>query len=81
MRDTTEAQRWDTAFLKSWSWDFPGSPAVKTLSSDAEDEGSVPVEELRVPHASWSVKQNTKQKQQHNKFNRDFKNGPYQKNL
>ena len=39
------------------------------------------VGELRRPHASQPKKQNTKQKQYCNKFNKDFKNGPHQRNL
>ena len=42
MRDTTEAQRCDIAFLKPWSWDFPGSPVVKASPSDTEGESSIP---------------------------------------
>ena len=49
MRDTTEAQRCDIAFLKSWSWDFPGSPVVKTWPSNAEGESSIPGGGAKIP--------------------------------
>ena len=48
------------------SWDFPGGPAVKTLSSSAG--GSSPA-----PGAKKKIKTYC------NKFNNDFKNGPHQK--
>ena len=53
--------------------DFPGDPAVKTSSSSAGGKGLIPhaVEQPR--------KQNMKQMQYCNKFNKDFKNGPQQK--
>ena len=41
--------------------------------------GSIPGLGARIPHASWPKKQNIKQKQYCNKFNKDFKNGPHQK--
>ena len=34
-----------------------------------------------IPHASWPNNQKVEQKQGCNKFNKDFKNGPHQKNL
>ena len=40
----------------------------------------VPVQSLvKIPHTSLAKKQNLKQKQCGNKFNKDVKNGPYQK--
>ena len=59
--------------------DFPGSPVVKTLPSNAGGEGSIPGQGAKIPHASWPKKQNIKQKQFCNKFNKDFKNGLHQK--
>ena len=44
-------------------------------------QGSVPGEEAKTPHAFWPKRQNIKQKQYCNKFNKDIKNGPHQKNL
>ena len=35
----------------------------------------------QIPHASWPKNQNIKRKQHCNKFNKDFKSGPHQKNL
>ena len=34
------------------SWDFPGSPVVKTLSANAWGAGSVPGQVIKIPHAS-----------------------------
>ena len=51
---------------------------VKTLPSNAGVQVQSLVREL-IPHALWSKDQNIKQKQYWNKFNKDFKSGPYQK--
>ena len=64
---------------KENSRDFPGGPMVKTSSSKAGGEGSIPGRGAKIPHALWPKKQNIKQKQYCNKFNKDFKNGPRQK--
>ena len=61
--------------------DFPGGPLIKTSPSNAGGEGSIPGQGAKIPHALWPKNQNIKQKQYCNKFNKDFKNGPYQKNL
>ena len=61
---------------KKLSWEFPGGPVVKTSSSSA---GVRVCWEAKIPHALRPKKQNTKQKQCCNKFNKDFKNGPHQK--
>ena len=61
--------------------DFPGSPVVKTSPSNAGSAGSIPGQGIKIPHASRPKHQNIKQKQYCNKFNKDFKNGPHQKNL
>ena len=60
-------------------WDFPGGPVVKTSPSKAGGAGSIPGRGAKIPHASWPKKQNIKQKQYFNKFNKDLKNGPHQK--
>ena len=39
------------------------------------------VRELGVPHALWPKNWNMKQKQYCNGFTKDFRNGPYKKNL
>ena len=54
------------------SWDFPGSPVVKTLPYNAEGVGSIPGQGVKIPHASEPKNQNIKQKQNCNKFNKDF---------
>ena len=61
--------------------DFPGGPVVNTSPSNAGDAGLIPGQEAKNPHASQPRNQNIKQKQYCNKFNKDFKNGPHQKNL
>ena len=66
---------------KTELWDIPSSPVVKTLPSNAGGAGSIPGRGAKTPHSSGPKNQNTKQKQYCNKFNKDFKNGPHQKNL
>ena len=62
--------------------DFPGGPVVKTSPSNAGGAGSIPGWGAKIPHVSGpkKPKQNIKQKQYCNQFNKDFKNGPHQKN-
>ena len=60
---------------------FPGSPVVKTLPSNARGVGSIPRKGAKIPHASRSQHSNIKQKQCCNKFNKAFENGPHQKIL
>ena len=59
-------------------WDFPGSPVVKSLPSNAGGAGSIPGQGPKIPLALQPKKQNMKQKKYCNKFNKDFKNGPNQ---
>ena len=54
---------------------------VKTSPSNAGGAGSIPGQGAKNPHPSWPKNQNIKQKQYCNKFNKNFKNGPHQKNL
>ena len=54
-------------------WGFPGGPVVKTLPSNAGGAGSNPHQGTKIPHALWTKKQNIKQKQYCNKFNKDLK--------
>ena len=54
---------------------------VKILPSNAGGAGSIPGKGAKISHASQPKNQNVKQKQYCNKFNKDFKNGPYRKNL
>ena len=69
-------------YIKMFFRDFPGSPVVRRTSpSNAGGAGSVPGRGAKIPHASGPKNQNIKQKQYCNKFNKDFKNGPHQKNL
>ena len=46
---------------------------VKTSPSNAGGAGSIPGRGAKIPHASRPKKQNIKQKQYCNKFNKDFK--------
>ena len=62
--------------------DFPGGPVVKISSSSAAGVGLIPFQGTKIPHALQPKKsKNIKQKQYCNKFNKDFKNGPYQKKI
>ena len=49
---------------------------VKTSTSNAGDVDLIPGQGAKILHASWPEKQNVKQKQYCNKFNKDFKNSP-----
>ena len=44
---------------KNWaikeSWDFPGSPVVKTLPSNAKDAGSIPGQGTKIPLAAGQL--------------------------
>ena len=60
--------------------DFPGGPVVKISPCSAESGGSIPGHTTKIPRASGQ-KTKTKQKQYSKKFNKNFKNGPQQKNL
>ena len=50
---------------------------VKPSPSSAECAGSIPGQGAKILQEAEN--QNTKQKQYCNKFNKDFKNGPHQK--
>ena len=68
--------------LKKGYRDFPGGPVVGTSPSGAWSTGLIPGWGARIPPASWPKKiQDVKQKQCCNKFNKDYENGPNQKNL
>ena len=70
----------DGGSLKHSRGDFPGGPEVKTSPSNVGDVGSTPGWAAKTPHASQPKKiQNLKQKQNCNKFNKDFKKGPHQR--
>ena len=48
------SQEW---YFKSYdSWDFSGSPVVKTLPSNAGGASSIPGQGAKIPHASWPKK-------------------------
>ena len=61
--------------------DFPGGPVVRTSPCSAGGAGSIPGRGAKIQYTSWSKIQNIKQKQYCTKLNKDFKNGPHQKNL
>ena len=52
--------------------DTPGGPEVKSSPPNVGDAGLIPGWGTEIPHASWSKKQNIKQKQYGNKFNKYF---------
>ena len=52
---------------------LPGVPVVKTLPSNAGGVGLIPGLGTKTPHAVRPKKQNIKQKQYCNKFNKDLK--------
>ena len=54
------------------SGDFPGGPVIKTLPSNARDEGSKSSRGAKMPHAPGPKSQNIKQKQYCIKFNKNF---------
>ena len=54
---------------------------VKTTLSNIGSAGSIPVWEAKIPYAMGPKLQNIKQNKYCNKFNKDFKNGPHEKNL
>ena len=62
---------------RAGGWDLPGGPVVKTSLSNADRADSIPGQGDKIPHASWPKRQNIKQKQYCNKFNKNFKNGPH----
>ena len=61
--------------------DFPSSPGVKTSPSNAGCAGSIPGQGVRSQTLLGSARkpENKQQKPYCNKFNKDFKNGPHQK--
>ena len=61
------------------TWNFPGSPVVKTSPSNAGSASLIPGQRTKIPYASQPKKQSVKEKDYCNKFNKDFKNGPHQK--
>ena len=61
--------------------DFSGSPAVKTLPFHAAGAGSIPGQGAKIPHTTWPINKNIKQKEYCNKFNKDFKMVHIKKNL
>ena len=46
-------------FLKKYNRDFPGSPVVGTLPSNAGDMGSIPAQGGKIPHALRTKKHKT----------------------
>ena len=57
--------------------DFPGGPVVGTWPSNARGVGLIPGQGTKIPHASGPRDQNTGHRQCHNRFNKDFRNGPH----
>ena len=61
--------------------DFPDGSTVQTLPSKAGGTLWIPGQGTKIQDALGPKDQNIKQKQYWNIFNKDFKNGPHQKNL
>ena len=57
--------------------DFPGSPVVKILPSNASSACSTPGWGGKIPHASQPKHQNIRWKQYCIKFNKNFKHGSH----
>ena len=57
--------------------DFPDSRMVKILPCNVGGVGLIPCWAAKIPCALWPRKKNIKQKQNYNKFNKDFKNSPH----
>ena len=53
---------------------------LRLCISNAGGTGLIPGLGAKIPHALWPEHQNIKQKQYCDKFNKDFKTGPHQKN-
>ena len=60
---------------KSINRDFPGSPGVQILPSNAGGMGLIPGQEAKIPHSLWPKYLCVKQNQYCNKFNKHFKTG------
>ena len=66
--------------LKIQTRDFSGNPVVQTSASNAAGVGQIPGQGAKFPHDPLTIKPKHKlQKQYHNQFNKDLKNGPQQK--
>ena len=72
---------WKECLIRTAIRDFPGSPGVKTLPSNAGGVGLISGWGAKISHASRSPNQNIKQNQYYNVFNKDFLNGPHQKHI
>ena len=59
--------------------DFLGCPVVKTLSSSAKGEGSIPGQGAEIPHGMWPKKQNTNNRRNISTNSIKTKNGSHKK--
>ena len=59
--------------LRKWIGDLPGDPVVKTSPSNVGDLNLIPGQGAKIPLDLQPKKQNIKQKQYCNKFNKDLK--------
>ena len=69
------------SYIKKQERGFLGGTVVENLPANAGREGSTPGPGAKILHGSGPKKQNIKQKQYCNKFNKDFENGPHLKKL
>ena len=65
------------------SREFPGGPVGKRSPSSAGGVGLNPGQgaKIHMPHGQKKKQKKKKRKKYCNRFNKDFKNGPHQKNL
>ena len=65
------------SILKEHFGNFPGGPVVKTSNFQRGGMGLIPSQRIKIPCATWPEKQNIKQNQYCNTFNKDFKSEPH----
>ena len=69
------------SIYKRISRGFPGGPVVETSPSNTGGADMIPCQTAKIPPClvAQKTKQNIKQIQHGNRFNKDLKNGPHQK--
>ena len=55
IRKEPKCPQTDEWIKKMWCWDFPGSPVVENMPSDAGDPGSIPGQVTKILHASGQL--------------------------
>ena len=67
-------------FLKLF-WDLPDAQVVKTSLFKAEGADLILGQGVKILHTSGAKNQNIRLEKYYSKCNKDFKNGPHQKNI